>query len=340
MNVLVTGGTGFIGSHTVVELQKKGFNVFIIDNLSNSRPEVVDAITEVTGIRPYFYEFDICQKEKISDFFQQHTIHAMVHFAAHKAVGESVEKPLMYYRNNIVSLLNLLDQCVASPHPIHLVFSSSCTVYGEPDYLPVDEKAPIKPAESPYGNTKKMSEDIIRDTSRACHNKAIALRYFNPVGAHDSALIGEYPLGRPNNLMPIITQTAIGKLAGFNIFGNDYDTPDGSCIRDYIHVVDLARAHVVAIERMIHNKNKTDYEVFNIGTGNGISVVEMVAAFEKMTGEKLNYTIAARRAGDVVKVFADTKLANEELGWKAELNLEDMVKSAWAWEQKLKEKGL
>lgn len=340
MNVLVTGGTGFIGSHTVVELQKKGFEVYIIDNLSNSRPEVVDAIAEVTGTKPHFFQFDICDTKKIEDFFHQHTIHAIVHFAAHKAVGESVEKPLMYYRNNILSLLNLLDRCVASSHPMHFVFSSSCTVYGEPDYLPVDEKAPIKSAESPYGNTKKISEDILRDTCRAHANKAIALRYFNPVGAHHTALIGEYPLGKPNNLMPIITQTAIGKLPGFSIFGNDYDTPDGSCIRDYIHVVDLAQAHVVAIERMMQGKNKTDYEVFNIGTGNGISVIEMVNAFEKITGVKLNYTVTARRAGDVVKVFANTNYANEELGWKATHTLEDMVKSAWAWEQKLKEKGI
>lgn len=334
MNVLVTGGTGFIGSHTAVELIKKGHTVFIIDNLSNSRIEVIESIKTITGTKPQFSQFDICNSDACERFFCENKIDAMIHFAALKAVGESVAKPLYYYQNNLQSLFNLLAMC-NKYHVQNFVFSSSCTVYGEPDVLPISESAPVKQPESPYGNTKKISEDILRDCSKAYDINVIALRYFNPVGAHDSALIGEYPLGKPNNLMPIITQSAIGKLDGFSVFGTDYDTPDGSCIRDYIHVVDLAHAHVIAIERMANNQNKSKYEVFNIGTGLGISVLQMVNAFEKITGIKLKYKLDNRRPGDVVKVFADTNLANTELGWKSTLGLDEMISSSWAWEQKL-----
>ncbi|MEO8146244.1 MAG: UDP-glucose 4-epimerase GalE [Bacteroidia bacterium] len=334
MNILVTGGTGFIGSHTAVELLEKGYDVFIIDNLSNSHAEVVDAIQKITNKKVSFHHLDCCDFAAMDKFFAQSKIDAIIHFAALKAVGESVVKPIEYYRNNLDSLLNLLALC--QKHAVkNFVFSSSCTVYGEPDYLPIDEKAPVKQPESPYGNTKKIAEDILRDTAKATDIKVISLRYFNPVGAHPTALIGEYPLGKPNNLMPVITQTAIGKIKQFSVFGTDYDTPDGSNIRDYIHVVDLALAHVIAIERQLNGKTKTKFEVFNLGTGNGISVLEMINAFETNTGIKLNYKIAARRPGDVVKVWADTTFANEELGWKATRDLKQMVLDAWRWEQTL-----
>ena len=336
--ILVTGGTGYIGSHTAVELINRGFDVFILDNLSNSREEVVDSIERITSVKPVFQKIDICDYDILENFFKRNPIDAVIHFAALKAVGDSVQQPLIYYRNNLVSLLNLLDMCTKY-HVHNFVFSSSCTVYGQPDQLPVSETAPLKQAESPYGNTKKISEDIIRDTSKISSLKAIALRYFNPVGAHSSAFIGEYPIGKPNNLMPVITQTAIGKNKMLEVFGNDYSTPDGSCIRDYIHVVDIAEAHVVAVDRLLNSNNKLPFEIFNLGTGKGISVLEMVNTFIKLTGVKLNYKISARRNGDVEKVFADTTKANKELGWRATRNLNDMIETSWKWEQVLDNKA-
>jgi len=340
MCVLVAGGTGYIGSHTTVELMKKGYDVVIVDNLSNSYPGVVDSIAEITGKRPDFIELDLADPDACAGFFNYYKgIDAAIHFAAYKAVGESVEKPLMYYRNNLYSLINLMESM--ENHGIgNLVFSSSCTVYGQPDELPVSEQSPIKPAWSPYGNTKQISEEIIRDFCQVSKLKAIALRYFNPIGAHPSALIGEYPIGVPNNLMPFITQTAIGIREVLSVFGDDYPTPDGTAIRDYIHVVDLAQAHVVAVERMFENKGKSDFEVFNLGTGNGFSVLEVIRSFEKVSGVKLNYKIVGRRAGDVEKVWADTSFANRELGWKAMLGLDEMSASAWKWELALQKKKL
>ncbi len=335
--ILVTGGTGYIGSHTVVELQESGFDVIIVDNLSNSSIEVLDNIEKITGIKPAFEQFDLADKEKTDSFFSRNSdIEAIIHFAASKAVGESVEKPLLYYRNNLVSMMNVLECQIKYDVP-NIVFSSSCTVYGQPDVLPVTEQTPRKDAESPYGNTKRVNEDILSDTAAANSKlKTIALRYFNPVGAHKSALIGELPLGIPNNLVPFITQTAAGLRDELKVFGDDYNTPDGSAIRDYIHVVDLAKAHVVAINRLLSNKNKSNYEIFNLGTGNGYSVLEMVKGFEKVSGVKLNYKIVARRAGDIEKIWADTTFANEELGWKAEKGLEDMLLSSWNWEKHLR----
>ncbi len=337
--ILVTGGAGYIGSHTAVELIRKGYEVVVADNLSNAHIESLDGIREITGTRPEFHLLDLCDREGVMKLFEQDRFDAVIHFAALKAVGESVEKPLEYYRNNLVSLLNLLEAC-RRYRTSHFVFSSSCSVYGEPDAVPIDEKAVRKQAKSPYGNTKKICEDILEDTVHAGELNVITLRYFNPVGAHASALIGEYPLGLASNLMPVITQTAIGKrIEPLKVFGQDYDTPDGTCIRDYIHVVDLAGAHVVSIDRLLRKKNKLAYEVFNIGTGQGVSVLGLIMAFEKVTGVKLPYTMAPRRAGDVVRVFADTRFANEELGWKAEHNLDDMIRSAWAWEQNLDRAG-
>lgn len=335
--ILVTGGTGFIGSHTTVELQNAGFEVIIIDNLSNSSINVLDGIEKITGIRPKFEQFDLTDLEKLSAFFEKYPkIEAIIHFAASKAVGESVEKPLLYYRNNIVSLVNLLE-CQLKYGIANIVFSSSCTVYGQPDKLPVTEQTPRKDAESPYGNTKRVNEDILRDTIHAYPQlKGIALRYFNPVGAHPTALIGELPLGVPMNLVPFITQTAAGLREELKVFGNDYDTSDGSAVRDYINVVDLAKAHVVAVKRLVENKNKAGYEIFNLGTGNGVSVLEAVHAFEKVSGVKLNYRIVGRRAGDIEKIWADTTYANEELGWKAEIGLEETMLSAWLWEKKVR----
>ena len=316
--ILVTGGTGYIGSHTVVELQASGYEVIVVDNLSNSSIDVLDNIEQISGIRPAFEQFDLADGAKTEDFFTRNkNIAAIIHFAASKAVGESVEKPLLYYRNNLVSLMNLLDCQIKYDVP-NIVFSSSCTVYGQPEVLPVTEKTPRKDAESPYGNTKRVNEDILNDTIHANPQlKGIALRYFNPIGAHPSALIGELPLGVPQNLVPFITQTAAGLRDELKVFGDDYDTVDGSAVRDYINVVDLAKAHVVAINRLLQGKNKANYEIFNLGTGTGLSVLEVVTGFEKATGVKLNYKIVGRRAGDIEKIWADTTYANEELGWKA-----------------------
>ncbi|MEI7523821.1 MAG: UDP-glucose 4-epimerase GalE [Mariniphaga sp.] len=335
--VLVTGGTGYIGSHTVVELQAVGFDVVIIDDLSNSSAEVVDQIEKISGIRPAFEEFNLLDSEKLEAFFKKYTgIEAIIHFAAFKAVGESVEKPLLYYRNNLVSLMNILD-CMSEYKVANLVFSSSCTVYGQPDQLPVTENTPKKDAESPYGNTKAISEEVLRDVVKVTPDlKVIALRYFNPIGAHPSALIGELPRGVPNNLVPFITQTAAGIRQQLSIFGDDYDTVDGSCVRDYINVVDLAKAHVIAINRLINNTNSDRFEFFNIGTGTGASVIEVVQTFEESTGVKLNYKIVARRPGDVEKIYADTTIANSVLGWKADTSLYDTLLSAWNWEKRIR----
>lgn len=340
MKILVTGGTGYIGSHTVVELQKNGFEVVIIDNLSNSTREVISSIEKITGIRPVFEEFDICDKEKTKLFFtNHHDIQGVIHFAAYKSVNESVELPLKYYQNNLFSLVNLLSEMEIMKIN-NFVFSSSCTVYGQPDELPVRENAPVKKAASPYGNTKQICEDIINDyIASNSFLKALSLRYFNPIGAHESALLGELPIGIPNNLVPFITQTAIGKREILRVFGSDYNTPDGTCIRDYIHVVDLAKAHVIAVKRLIENKNRKNIEVFNLGTGKGYSVLEAINSFEKVSGQKLNYFITDRRPGDIEKVWADTSFANDELGWKAEKELDEMMLSAWNWEKKLAEKN-
>ncbi len=337
--ILVTGGTGFIGSHTVVELLQQGFEVMIIDDLSNSNIEVLDNIEKICGKRPLFFKFNLSDKALTDKFFnQEQNIAAVIHFAAHKAVGESVEKPLKYYRNNLFSLVNLLEAMLKN-NVLNLVFSSSCTVYGQPEELPVTEQAPIQKAVSPYGNTKQIAEEIIQETICAENTfKAISLRYFNPIGAHESALIGELPIGVPDNLVPYITQTAFGIRECLRVFGNDYNTPDGSCIRDYIHVTDLAKAHVVAVERLLKNKTKQDYEYFNLGTGIGYSVLEVIKSFEKVSGVKLNYKIAKRRKGDIEKIWADTKLANKELGWKAEKSLDTMMLSAWNWEKQYRKK--
>lgn len=331
--ILVTGGTGYIGSHTTVELIQEGFSVVIVDNLYNSEAEVVDRIFKITGTKPELEVFDLCEADKLNLFFRHHKdIDGIIHFAAYKAVGESVSKPLDYYRNNLLSLINLLEAMKAYSIP-HLVFSSSCTVYGQPGRLPVSEDAPIQPAVSPYGNTKQIGEEIIRDTTAAdVKIKAISLRYFNPIGAHPTALIGELPRGVPENLVPYITQTAFGLRDELKVFGSDYDTPDGSCIRDYLHVVDLAKAHLTAVKRLIENKNKTNYEIFNLGTGKGVSVLEAIKSFENVTGIKLKYTITGRRAGDIEKIWADPSKANNELGWKTESSLDESMKTAWDWE--------
>ena len=339
--ILVTGGTGYIGSHTVVELQNNGYEVVIVDNLSNSRADVVDSIEQISGIRPAFEEVDCLDYEGMDAVFTKYPgIKGIIHFAASKAVGESVEKPLKYYRNNLVSLINILE--LMPKHNVKgIIFSSSCTVYGQPDILPVTEAAPIKKAESPYGNTKQINEEIIRDTvASGSPIHAVMLRYFNPIGAHPSALIGELPNGVPQNLIPYLTQTAIGIREKLSVFGDDYDTPDGSCIRDFIYVVDLAKAHVIAMNRILEDKQKESVEVFNIGTGRGLSVLELINAFEKSTGVKLNYQIVGRRAGDIVKVWADPTLAKTELGWKADTPIEDTLRSAWNWQLHLREKGI
>ena len=333
--ILVTGGAGYIGSHTVVELQQQGFPVVIVDNLSNSRAFVIERIAEITGIAPDFHQFDLADRERTAVFFaSQPDLKAVIHFAAFKAVGESMNEPLKYYQNNLDALLNVL-QGMRDNRVENLVFSSSCTVYGQPDELPVRETSPVRDAWSPYANTKQMSEQIIRFTSSAFGFRSIALRYFNPVGAHESALIGELPLGVPNNLTPFITQTAAGLHKCLKIFGEDYPTPDGTAIRDYIHVTDLAKAHVAAVRRMPDGRSQSDFEVFNVGTGNGYSVKEVVQSFERVSGKKLPVMIVDRRPGDIEQVWADTALANRELRWQAEKTLDEMMLSAWKWQQTL-----
>jgi len=335
MKILVTGGLGFIGSHVVVELQNEGFEVVIIDNLSNSTIDVLEGITAITGIEPIFEKIDLRDKALVVDFFKRHhDINGVIHFAASKAVGESVEKPLLYYENNLNTLIYLLQE-LQKKESAYFIFSSSCTVYGQADSLPITESAPIKKAESPYGNTKQIGEEIIMDTCKVVPNlNATALRYFNPIGAHESIKIGELPIGTPQNLVPFITQTGIGKRAQLSVFGDDYPTEDGTCVRDYIHVVDLAKAHVMALTRLINNSNKDNFEVFNIGTGKGSSVLEVIHSFEEISGKKLNYKIVGRREGDVISAYADTNKANSVLQWKAKLNLKDALLSAWKWENK------
>ena len=333
MKILVTGGTGYIGSHTVVELQQQGYEVIIIDNLSNSTADVAVRIALITGTRPELHVVDLCDAARTDAFFIANPdIKAVIHFAAHKSVGESVKNPLKYYRNNLLSTINLLES-MARHNVCYLAFSSSCTVYGQPEVLPVTEQTPQQKAESPYGNSKKIMEDIIEDATKASELKAISLRYFNPIGAHESGLIGEAPSEIPDNLLPYLTQTVIGIRPFLRVWGNDYDTPDGTPIRDYLHVVDLAKAHVAAVKRLEEAKTASRYEIFNLGTGQGASVMEVIQAFERTTGLKVNYKILDRRPGDIVKIWADPTLANEVLGWKSEKSLDDMVLSAWEWEK-------
>ena len=334
--VLVSGGAGYIGSHTAVELINAGYDVVVADNLSNSDMSGVEGVRKITGVDVPFVNVDCCDKEAFRKLFEQYNFNSVIHFAAYKAVGESVTDPMKYYRNNLLSFMNVVELMREFSRP-NIVFSSSATVYGEADELPVTELTPRKPATSAYGNTKQMCEDILRDSVNAYDGlKGIAQRYFNPIGAHPSALIGELPRGVPQNLVPFITQTAAGIRECLSVFGDDYDTPDGSCLRDYIDVVDLAKAHVVAITRMIEDKNKQKYEIFNVGTGNGVSVLELVESFQRVNELKLNYKIAPRRPGDVVAIWADTTLANDELGWKAERSLDDTLRSAWAWEKNVR----
>ncbi len=334
--ILVTGGMGYIGSHTVVELQNSGYETIIADNLSNSNISVLSGIEDITGVCPLFEKVELSDENACKKLFDKHqNIEAIIHFAALKAVGESVQKPLPYYKNNINSLIHMLDAMKMYSIP-NLVFSSSCTVYGQAEKLPVTEQTPRKQAESPYGNTKSICEDMICDSLKAYSGlKGIALRYFNPIGAHPSAKIGELPLGVPNNLIPFLTQSVAGIRDELSVFGNDYNTPDGSCIRDYIHVVDLAKAHVSAIERLFENKNKACYEYFNVGTGKGVSVLEIIKSFERATGEKVPYKIAERRAGDIEQIYANTNCANRELGWQAKSTLDETLLSAWNWQKKL-----
>ena len=336
MKIMVTGGAGYIGSHTVVELQQHGFEVVVVDNLVNSSMQVLDGIQAITGVRPGFEKVDLTQPEATRDLFSRHgEVRAIIHFAALKAVGESVKLPLAYYSNNLLSLMNVLA-CMREFKVPSLVFSSSCTVYGQADVLPVTEATPRREAESPYGNTKMMSEDILRDVMAVEPElQTIALRYFNPIGAHPSAHIGELPNGVPNNLIPYLTQTAIGIREELSVFGDDYNTPDGSPIRDYIDVVDLAKAHVIAIRRLLDKKNRGNYEYFNIGTGRGLSVLEVIHAFEQATGVAVNYRITGRRPGDIEKVWADTTLANQELGWRAETPIGETMANAWRWQQRI-----
>ncbi|MFD2552000.1 UDP-glucose 4-epimerase GalE [Bizionia sediminis] len=335
--IVVTGGLGFIGSHTVVELQQDGFEVIIVDNLSNSSINVLEGIQSITGKTAIFEKLDLKNKSAVQEFFIKYPdISGLIHFAASKAVGESVQEPLLYYENNLNTLVYVLQELVKKPEA-HFIFSSSCTVYGQADDMPITEQAPIKPAESPYGNTKQIGEEIIKDTCKVKPNlQAIALRYFNPIGAHPSAKIGELPIGVPQNLVPFITQTAAGLRPSLSVFGNDYPTPDGTCIRDYIHVVDLAKAHVVALKRLLQKKHVTNFETFNIGTGVGSSVLEVIHAFERVSNLKLPFKITNRREGDVITAFADTTKANNILGWKAASSLDDAMKSAWKWEQRLR----
>lgn len=335
--VLVSGGAGFIGSHVTVELVEAGYDVIVADNMSNCDMTCFEGVTEIIGRRLPFVEMDFCDEAAVEQLFSDYRIDAVIHFAAFKAVGESVAEPVKYYKNNLTSFLNVLE-AARSHGGCNILFSSSATVYGEPDTLPVTEQSPRQSATSPYGNTKQMCEDFLRDAVKAYPGqiRGIALRYFNPIGAHPSALIGELPRGVPNNLVPFITQTAIGKRACLSIFGNDYPTPDGTCLRDYIDIVDLARAHVCAVSRMLDGKMEQDYEIYNIGTGTPLSVLELVTAFEKANGLKLNYKFAPRRDGDVTAIWADPSLANEKLGWKATRDIEDTLKAAWEWEKHIR----
>jgi UDP-glucose 4-epimerase len=333
--ILVTGGLGFIGSHTVVALHQEGFDVVIIDNLSNSTIDVLDKITSITNQKPEYHNIDLRDKRAVKAFFANNVLDGVIHFAASKAVGESVQIPLEYYENNISSLVYLLQELTAN-NINNFIFSSSCTVYGQADELPITENAPIKPAESPYGNTKQIGEEIIKDTTKVSGLKAIALRYFNPIGAHESAKIGELPIGVPQNLIPFVTQTAAGIREELSVYGNDYPTPDGTAVRDYIHVVDLAKAHIIGLKRLLENKNKATFEVFNLGTGKGNSVLEVIQTFEKVSGKKLNYKFVDRREGDIISAYADTTIANKELDWKAELTLDEALLSAWKWQLTLK----
>ncbi|MBB6130262.1 UDP-glucose 4-epimerase GalE [Mucilaginibacter lappiensis] len=339
MKILVTGGLGFIGSHTVVELVNAGYEPVIVDDLSNSDPKILDQIARIIGYKPVFHKLDLSNEHSVKELaIKEPDIDGIIHFAAFKAVGESVQKPLKYYRNNFYSLINLLEAYYGKP--LSFIFSSSCTVYGQPDILPVTENAPVKPAESPYGNTKQIAEEILTDMVASGSNyKVISLRYFNPVGAHETALIGELPIGVPQNLVPFITQTAMGKREKLTVFGNDYSTADGSCVRDYIHVVDLAKAHVAAL-KLAEKESFTGYDVFNIGTGNGSTVLEVIHAFERTTGVKLNYQIGPRRSGDVEKVWGDVTKSTNKLGWKAELGIETMMLSAWEWEKYISQNPL
>lgn len=336
MKILVTGGLGFIGSHTVVELQNEGFEVLIVDNLSNSSLEVLDGITNISGKVPAFEKLDLRDKEKVQDFFKRHhDISGVIHFAASKAVGESVENPLLYYENNINTLVYLLQELQQKPEA-SFIFSSSCTVYGQAEKMPITENAPVQVAMSPYGNTKQIGEEIITDVAKVSNVNAILLRYFNPIGAHPSAEIGELPIGVPQNLVPFITQTGFGLRTALSVYGDDYPTPDGTCIRDYIHVVDLAKAHVIALQRLLNKKNLDKVETFNLGTGTGSSVLEVIYAFEKVSGKKLPYNIVDRREGDITSAYANTDKANTVLGWKAKSTLEEAMASAWKWEQKIR----
>lgn len=334
--VLVTGGLGYIGSHTVVALQQKGYEVVVVDNLSNSQLIVLDGITSITGVTPHFENIDLREKVSVQQLFQKYpSLDAVIHFAAFKAVGESVEKPLDYYENNIHTLVYLLQELAKKPKA-HFIFSSSCTVYGQAKQMPITENAPVQQAMSPYGNTKQIGEEIVHDASKVSNVQSILLRYFNPIGAHHSAAIGELPIGVPQNLVPFITQTAIGLRKELSVFGNDYPTPDGTCIRDYIHVVDLANAHVVALERLLQGANQASVETYNVGTGKGTSVLEIIETFEKVTNQKLPYKIVDRRPGDVTEAFANTDKVNQELGWKASHTLEEALQSAWDWEKKVR----
>lgn len=336
MKVLVTGGLGFIGSHTVVELQNVGFEPVIIDNLSNSSIEVLDRITNITGKKPLFEQMDLRDKTSVKNFFKKHNdVSGVIHFAASKAVGESVENPLLYYENNINALVYILQE-LQQKEEAHFIFSSSCTVYGQAEKMPITEDASVQPAMSPYGNTKQIGEEIISDVVKVSNINSILLRYFNPIGAHPTAEIGELPIGVPQNLVPFITQTGIGLRQELSVYGDDYPTPDGTAIRDYIHVVDLAKAHVVALQRLIEKKNVSKIETFNLGTGTGSSVLEVITAFEKVSGKKLPYKIVGRREGDITSAYANTDKANNVLGWKAESTLEESLASAWKWEQKIR----
>ena len=338
MKVVVTGGLGFIGSHTVVELQNEGFEVVAIDNLSNADEKVLDGIFNITGKKPLFEKMDLRDKSSVQRFFKKHNdVVGVIHFAASKAVGESVENPLLYYENNINALVYVLQELKELP-TANLIFSSSCTVYGQAEEMPITEDASIQIAMSPYGNTKQIGEEIITDVAKVTNINSILLRYFNPIGSHPSAEIGELPLGIPQNLVPFITQTAIGMREKLSVYGNDYPTPDGTAIRDYIHVVDLAKAHVIALQRLLHKKNLEKVEIFNLGTGTGSSVLEVITAFEKVSGQKLNYQIVSRREGDVIAAYANTEKANKILGWKAQSNLDECLESAWKWEKKIRNK--